>query len=315
MEIFRHYNALPVDVHGAAVAIGNFDGVHRGHQAVIAEAGHVASAMGAPWAVLTFEPHPRSIFQPGAEPFRLTPFRSKVRTVRELGVDIMVVLNFDKEFSQRSAENFVHDVLVGGLKARHVVSGYDFVFGHGRKGNCELLLRRGQEEGFHFTAVRAVEDENGEVFSSTRVRQLLRAGKPQEARDILGRPFEIEGIVATGERRGRAIGTPTANLPMGDYLRPELGVYAVRVGMDVEGATIWYDGVANLGRRPTFDGEEVLLEAHIFDFDRDLYGKHIRVALVEYLRAEKKFDGLEALKAQIAIDGDQARKILSGTDQ
>jgi riboflavin kinase/FMN adenylyltransferase len=311
MQIFRHYNALPEETRGSAVAVGNFDGVHRGHQAVIAEAGHAAAAMGVPWAVLTFEPHPRSVFTPREDPFRLTPFRSKARYIQELGVDTLVVLHFDGEFSQRSAESFVHDVLVGGLGARHVVSGYDFVFGHDRRGTCELLLHMGKEEGFDFTAVSAVEDENGEVFSSTRVREFLRTGDPGSAAGILGRPFEIEGQVREGDKRGRTIGCPTANLALDDYLRPALGVYAVRVGLEDGKGAEWHGGVANLGRRPTFGGEEILLEAHLFDFDGDLYDQHLRVALVDYLRPEKKFDGLEALKAQIEIDGRQAREVLA----
>ena len=311
MQIFRHYNALPGEVLGSAVAVGNFDGVHRGHQAVIAEAGHAAAAIGVPWAVLTLEPHPRSVFMPQGEPFRLTPFRSKARYIQELGVDTLVVLHFDGEFSRRSAESFVHDVLVGGLRAKHVVSGYDFVFGHGRRGTCELLLHMGKEEGFDFTAVSAVEDEKGEIFSSTRVREFLRAGNPAAAAGILGRPFEIEGRVVEGEKRGRAIGYPTANLALDDYLRPALGVYAVRVACENEGGALWRGGVANLGRRPTFDGESILLEAHLFDFDGNLYGQHLRVSLVDFLRPEKKFDGLEALKAQIAIDGHQAREVLA----
>ena len=312
MRIFRHFHDLPAEARGVAVAIGNFDGLHRGHRAVIDEAGHMARAAGMPWAVLTFEPHPRAFFTPGAEPFRLTPFRIKARHIEAMGVDCMIVLRFDGAFSRQPAEAFVTDVLVKGLGARHVVSGYDFVFGHKRAGNTELLLHRGEKDGFGFTCVTAMRDADGNAYSSTRVRTFLKNAEPGAAAEVLGRHFEIEGRVAHGDHRGRAIGYPTANLYLGEYLRPANGVYAVRAGVDRGVATVWHAGVANLGRRPTFAGTDVILEVHLFDFDDDLYGRHLRVALVGYLRPEKKFDGLDDLKAQIAADSVRARHILAG---
>lgn len=311
MHIFRHYEELPGEARGAVIAVGNFDGVHLGHQAVIGEAGRIARASGFPWAVLTFEPHPRSVFGAEAAPFRLTPFRTKARHIKALGVDILVALHFDLEFAKRTAASFVDDILVKALGARHVVSGYDFVFGCGRKGNCELLLHMGGIAGFDFTCVRPVEDEAKEAYSSTRVRRYLTDGNPRAAAKVLGRPFEIEGRVEKGAHRGHAVGFPTANLPLGEYLCPMKGVYAIRAGIDIDGETVWHDGVANLGERPTFGGEGVVLEPHIFDFHDDLYGRHLRVELIEYLRPEKKFDGIEALRAQIAKDCDRARKILA----
>ncbi len=312
MRIFRHFHDLPAEARGAAVAIGNFDGLHRGHRAVIDEAGHIARAAGMPWAVLTFEPHPRAFFTPGAEPFRLTPFRIKARHIEAMGVDCMIVLRFDRDFSRRPAGAFVTDVLVKGLGARHVVSGYDFVFGHKRAGNTELLLHRGEKDGFGFTCVTAMRDADGKAYSSTRVRAFLKNAEPGAAAEVLGRHFEIEGRVAHGDHRGQAIGYPTANLHLGEYLRPANGVYAVRAGVDRGAATVWHAGVANLGRRPTFAGTDVILEVHLFDFDGDLYGRHLRVALVGYLRPEKKFDGLDDLKAQIAADSVRARHVLAG---
>ena len=309
MQIYRHFENLPDNVKGSAVAIGNFDGIHKGHQAVICEAGRIARDAGIPWAVLTFEPHPREIFSPDGDPFRLTPFRIKTRQIEELGVDALFVLHFDPEFARLSAEHFISDVLTGGLAARHVVSGYDFVFGNKRAGNAELLLQKGKEEGFDFTCVSAV-DDGEKVYSSTRVRKCLEAADPKGAAGVLGRPFEIEGRVEQGDQRGRTIGFPTANLRLGEYQQPARGVYAVRAGIDEGSHTVWHDGVANLGVRPTFDGEDVVLEVHLFDFDGDLYNRHLRVELVDYLRPEQKFDGLDALKAQIAADGDQARAIL-----
>jgi len=315
MHIFRRIKDIAAEARGAVVAIGNFDGLHRGHQAVIGEAGRFARADGVPWAVLTFEPHPRSLFRPDDPPYRLTPEAAKTRLIGELGVDFLLVLEFDKAFSSMSAEGFVKDVLVSGLDAQHVVSGYDFEFGHGRKGNCELLLRMGKEEEFDFTAVQAVHDDAGEVFSSTRVREALRRADPQGARRILGRYFEIEGVVADGEKRGRTLGFPTANLSLGQYIRPENGIYAIFAGLTDEGGVQWYEGAANLGHRPTFDDSGLVLESYLFDFDGDLYGKNLRVALVEYLRPEKKFDGIDDLKAQIARDCEEARQKLARAER
>lgn len=310
MRIYRHYDALPADARGAAVAIGNFDGVHPGHQTVIHEAGLIAGDMCRPWTVLTFEPHPRAFFTPGSEPFRLTPFRSKARRIAELGADLLIVQRFDKAFSSLPAEDFVNTVLVDGLGAGHVVSGYDFVFGHKRGGNCELLLAMGAKKGFGFTAVNAQTDSSGEAYSSTRVRERLGDADPRGAAAILGRDFEIEGRVARGEARGKSIGFPTANIPLGAYLRPALGVYAVRAAIEQENGEIWLDGVANIGVRPTFGSDGVVLEVFLFDFDDDLYGKRLRVRLVDFLRPEKKFDGVDDLKAQIAQDSAKAQKIL-----
>jgi riboflavin kinase/FMN adenylyltransferase len=310
MRIYRYYDALPADTRDAAVAIGNFDGVHPGHQTVIHEAGLIAGDMCRPWAVLTFEPHPRAFFTPGSEPFRLTPFRSKARRIAELGADLLIVQRFDKAFSSLPAEDFVNTVLVDGLGAGHVISGYDFVFGHKRGGNCELLLAMGAKKGFGFTAVNAQTDSSGEAYSSTRVRERLGDADPRGAAAILGRDFEIEGRVARGEARGKSIGFPTANIPLGAYLRPALGVYAVRAAIEQENGEIWLDGVANIGVRPTFGGDGVVLEVFLFDFDDDLYGKRLRVRLVDFLRPEKKFDGVDDLKAQIAQDSAKAKKIL-----
>ena len=310
MQIYRDFKGLPADLQGSAIAIGNFDGVHRGHQAVINAAGRLARADQRPWAVLTLEPHPRQIFQPDTEPFRLTPGPAKEHLIAELGVDHLIVLTFDREFSQREAEGFVTDILIGACGAHHVVSGYDFAFGQGRKGNCELLLKMGQDLGFGFTAVQAVQDELGGVYSSTRIRECLVAADPKGAAQILSRSFEIEGIVEKGDARGRQIGFPTANVALGDYLRPAQGVYAVKVGIYTGSETVWHNGVANLGSRPTFDGKSVLLEAHVFNFEGDLYGQTLRVALIDYVRAEKKFDGIDSLKAQIVADSERAKEIL-----
>ncbi len=311
MRIFRTLHELPAEARGGVVALGNFDGVHLGHQAVIGEARRIARSGGRPLGVMTFEPHPRMVFKPDQEPFRLTPFRIKARHVEALGADFLYQQHFEPGFAALSAEAFVADILVAGLGVAHVVVGYDYVFGQGRRGNCVLLGELAAEHGFGATCVPPALDDDGKVFSSTRVRELLVAGKPAEAARLLGRHWEIEGRVEHGDARGRAIGFPTVNIPLGEYQRPATGVYAVRAGVDRGGDTVWHDGVANFGRRPTFGGGDVLLEAHLFDFDGDLYGQHVRVALVEFLRPERKFDGIDALKHQIVQDCAEARRVLA----
>jgi len=313
MRIFRHYEDLPPEVKGGAVAIGNFDGVHLGHQEVIGEAGWIAKAHRIPWVVLTFEPHPRMVFMPDQDPFRITPFRIKSRHVEALEVDHMVVLQFDKDFASRSAEDFIKDVLVDGLAAKHVICGYDFYFGAKRQGNADMLLHKGREHGFGFTCVNPVADAEGVVYSSTRVRDYLIKGQVRDAWNVIGSPFEIEGRVVEGDQRGRTIGFPTCNVELNEYLKPKLGVYAIRAGVDHGTHTVWHDGVANIGTRPTFDKRDILLEAHLFNFEGDLYGKHLRVALIDFIRAEKKFTGLEEIKAQIAKDCISAQEILKNT--
>lgn len=310
MRIFRHATAAGVD-RGAVLAIGNFDGVHLGHQTVIAEARARARAAGAGFAVLTFEPHPRSVFQPGIAPFRLTPFRDKARGLAELGVELLVAHRFDLAFAQKSAEDFVRGILVEGLGARHVVVGYDFVFGNRRRGTPAVLRELGQTLGFGVSVVDPVTSATGAVYASTRIRDHLAAGRPREAAALLGRPWEIGGRVMTGDRLGRTIGFPTANIGLRDYLRPAAGVYAVRVGIEDGGATRWHDGAANLGWRPTVGGRDLRLEAHLFDFAGDLYGRRLRVAFIDHLRSEQRFSGLDELKAQIAADCAHARAALA----
>ncbi|HEY3917009.1 MAG TPA: bifunctional riboflavin kinase/FAD synthetase [Stellaceae bacterium] len=311
MRVFRHIEASG-DARGAVVAAGNFDGVHLGHQAVLAHAKAIARRDAAPFAVLTFEPHPRAVFQPGLPPFRLTPFRAKSLVLESLGVDLLFVLHFDQAFAQKSAEDFVAETLVAGLGARTVVVGYDFVFGHKRRGTPDLLQAEGaKQHGFGVAVVAPVAAASGTVYSSTQIREHLVAGRPREAAALLGRPWEIDGRVELGDKLGRTIGFPTANIGLADYLRPAPGVYAVRAGIE-DGATVhWHDGAANLGWRPTVGGKDLRLETHLFDFSGDLYGKHLRVALIERLRPEQRFDGLDALKAQIAADCIQARGILA----
>jgi riboflavin kinase/FMN adenylyltransferase len=296
--------------------MGNFDGLHRGHAVLIGEVCDLARAQAHPAAVLTFEPHPRSVFFPATEPFRLTPFRVKERELARLGIDLLFVQHFDLGFAAKSAEEFIAEVIVGAIGASHVVVGWDCTFGNRRRGTPDLLRAAGRRYGFGLTVLEPVRGDDATVYSSTHIRELLKAGKPRQAAALLGRFWEIDGRVATGDRRGRTIGFPTANLGFNDYLHPAFGVYAVRVlgdGPDDPLAGRTVDGVANLGLRPTVGGLVPRLEAHLFDIDVDLYGRHLRVALVDFIRPEQKFSGLDALKAQITEDAANARTILAAT--
>ncbi len=307
MRIYRQARSLHGQHRGAVIAVGNFDGVHRGHRTVIAEAGRIAASAALPWGVLTFEPHPRNVFQPDVAPFRLTPFRAKAEQIAGMGVGFMIAQKFDMDFSKQSAAGFVEDYLVGMLGAHHVVAGYDFKFGHKRQGSCETLLSAGQKLGFGFTVVAAASDDGGGLYSSSRTRELVARGEMAAAAAVLGRPFSISGRVAGGDKRCRTIGFPTANLALGGYIHPAFGVYAVQASL-ADGRQV--DGVANLGLRPTFAGTAPRLEVHLFDFAADIYDMRIDVALLQMIRPEKKFDGLDALRAQIARDCVRAREIL-----
>ncbi|MEQ1755007.1 MAG: bifunctional riboflavin kinase/FAD synthetase [Micropepsaceae bacterium] len=302
MQIFRHFEQLPESARGAVVAIGNFDGVHKGHRALLAHARELGGKLG----VLVLEPHPQEFFKPDAPRFRLTPFRAKARLLEHNGVDLLFALHFDAAFAALSADEFIEKVLVTGMGVRHIIVGEDFCFGKGRKGNLALLQQRGKELGFAVTTFELVGEGEASKISSTSIREALRDGKPEIAASLLGHPWTVEGRVETGDQRGRTIGFPTANVSLEGYLEPALGVYAVRVEL----AGKQYGGVANFGRRPTFDKKDVLLEVHIFDFQGDIYGQQIVVSFISFLRPEMKFSGLEALKAQIAKDSEAAQKIL-----
>jgi riboflavin kinase/FMN adenylyltransferase len=315
LRIIRHPGPASSHPRGAVLAMGNFDGLHLGHAALIGQARDRARAAGVPAAVLTFEPHPRSVFMPEGEPFRLTPFRVKEREIARLGVDLLFVQHFDLAFSKQSAESFVEEVLLGAIGATHIVVGHDCTFGNRRRGTPEMLREAGARHGFGLTVIEPVRGPDATAYSATHIRELLKSGKPAEAAAQLGRFWEIDGRVMVGDRRGRTIGFPTVNLGLGENLRPAFGVYAVRItgdGPDDAFAGRVIDGVANIGLRPTIGTPEPRLEAHLFDIDQDLYGRHLRVSLVEFIRPERKFAGLDALKAQIAEDAATARAILAG---
>jgi riboflavin kinase / FMN adenylyltransferase len=315
MRIIRHPGSGAKQQRGAVLAMGNFDGLHRGHAALIGRVRALAEGRAAPLAVLTFEPHPRNVFMPGSEPFRLTPFRVKEREIAQLGVDFLFVQHFDRAFAEKSAEAFIEELMIEAIGISHIVVGHDCTFGNKRRGNPALLREVGERFGFGVSVIEPVRDGDT-VYSSTHIRELLKDGKPREAAAQLGRFWEIDGRVALGDQRGRTIGFPTANLGLGEFLRPAFGVYAVRVSGDgpddpLSGRTI--DGVANIGLRPTVGGLVPRLEAHLFDVNRDLYGRHLRVALVDFIRPERKFASFDELKAQIAADAQRARELLAAT--
>ena len=306
MRIFDRWQGLPDDARGATVALGNFDGVHLGHASVI-RAAHAARP-DVPLAVLTFEPHPREVFRPDDPPFRLTLSAERADALANLGVAILYELPFNHEFSLMNADTFIGDVLHRGLDAKHLVSGQDFAFGHRRGGDAGFLTARAEAFGMGLTLVPPVTDSQGPL-SSTRIRRALQDGYPERATAELGRPWTIRGIVAHGDKRGRTIGFPTANVALGRHLEPARGVYAVTARLNGNGA---HRGVANIGRRPTVNsGIESRLEVHLFDFAGDIYDAEITVSVHAFIRPEQKFSGLEALKGQIALDAAEARRLLA----
>jgi len=309
MELVRDWRDLPEALRGATVALGNFDGVHLGHAHVL-RAAHGARP-GAKLTVLTFEPHPRELFRPDDPAFRLTLSAERAEALAALGVQTVYEMPFDRDFSLLSAEAFVDDVLHRGVGAAHLSCGPDFAFGHRRGGDAAFLAARAEALGIGLTVVPPLVDAQGPI-SSTRIRRLLQDGYPERAAAELGRPWAVRGPVTHGDKRGRTIGFPTANLPLGRHLEPARGVYAVCARL-ADGTTV--PGVANIGRRPTVnEGTESRVEAHLFDFEGDLYGQEIAVGLHAFLRAERKFASFDELRAQIVADAEQARAALAALD-
>ncbi|MGV2126272.1 bifunctional riboflavin kinase/FAD synthetase [Agrobacterium vitis] len=301
---------LPDSLKGGVVAIGNFDGVHRGHQTVLNRALELAQQRGVPALVLTFEPHPRAVFAPQAPVFRLTPAPLKARLLEAMGFQSVIEYPFDREFSQRSAEDFVKTVLVDWLGAAQVVTGFDFHFGKGREGGPAFLMGMGAQYGFGVTLLDAFRDENAEVVSSTRIRGLLAEGAVSEVAGLLGYRFTVEAEVIKGQQLGRTLGFPTANMALSPQTTLRPGIYAVRLRR-ADGSI--HDGVSSFGYRPTVtDNGAALLETFVFDFSGDLYGETCGVSFFGHLRDEWKFEGLDPLVAQIRQDAEEARALLAG---
>ncbi|MEL6643242.1 MAG: bifunctional riboflavin kinase/FAD synthetase [Pseudomonadota bacterium] len=311
MRIIRDYQFVEDTDRGSAAAIGNFDGVHLGHQAVISLTGKMARDIGCPAGVLTFEPHPREYFAPDAPPFRLMNAEAKANRLAKLGVARLYEISFNEALSSLSAKDFTRRVIVDGLGLKHVVIGADFCFGKGRTGTANDLKTFGQSMGFGVTIAPLLATGGVEV-SSTRIRQALADGQPEDAARMLGHLHRIEGEVIRGHQRGRELGYPTANMSIAGLHPPKFGVYAVRVEVLDGPHSGEYDGVASMGVRPMFGENLPNLETFLFDFKGDLYGSHLSVALVKYLRPEEKFDGLDALIAQMDKDSAAARAALAG---
>ncbi len=303
MQIFERYKDIPV--RGASVAMGNFDGVHLGHRSVI----NLARVEGAPLGVISFEPHPRSFFAPESPPFRLMNVASKRHRLAKIGVDVLYDLPFDKALSSLTALEFVRDVLAGGLGISHLVVGEDFRFGKGREGDVAFLQKHGPAHGFEVTVAGLVSGENG-PYSSSAIRAALAAGQPEEAAKMLGHWHRIDGVVERGDQRGRELGFPTANVSVEGLHLPRLGVYAVHFDVLTGPHKGSYQGAASLGVRPTFGRNAPNLETFVFDFEGDLYGADVSVALVSFQRPELKFDNLDALIEQMHKDCEISREIL-----
>ncbi|AXS42445.1 bifunctional riboflavin kinase/FAD synthetase [Breoghania sp. L-A4] len=299
--------AFPEALRGAVVGIGNFDGVHRGHQAVLEVVRETAKTLSRPAIALTFEPHPRTVFRPDAPVFRLTPEHAKAVLIEKEGLDGILTLPFDRAFAGRTAEDFVDTILVGRLGIAHAVTGYDFHFGKARAGTPDFLREAGEERGFGVSIVGRLGDEGDETISSSRIRQALADGEIVLANALLGYRWFVESEVIDGEKRGRELGYPTANMKLAPETRLAAGIYAVRVNID----GVLHAGVASYGRRPMFDNGAPLLEVHVFDFSGDLYGKRLGVTFVSYLRGEETFDSLDALIAQMDRDSEEARAALA----
>ena len=308
MRILRGDEPALPEERGASAALGNFDGVHRGHRAVIETAR--AARPGAPLAVVTFEPHPRRVFQPGAPAFELMDFATKAHRLEKMGVELLVGLHFDRALAALTPERFCADVLADRLGLAHVAVGRDFRFGKGRAGGIDTLTREGERLGFRVSEAPWVADGDGEV-SSSAIRAALQAGRPEEAARILGHWHRIEGPVLHGDKRGRTLGYPTANMGLGGLMAPRYGVYAVLVDVLDGRHAGAYGGVASLGVRPMFGENRPNLETYLFDFAGDLYGATLSVALVAFQRPEIAFDSVDALIAQMAEDSAEARRRLA----
>ncbi len=308
MRTYKDWNWLDAADRGASVALGNFDGVHLGHQAVIAHAAKVPAPLG----ILTFEPQPRQFFNPLAPPFRLMNAEARAHRLEKLGVERLYELPFDIRLASMDADRFVREVLVDGLGVAHVTVGGDFCFGAGRKGTVGTLRAAGERHGFGVTVADIVTFDGLDI-SSTNIRVALSEGRPRDAQKMLGHWHRIEGEIVHGEKRGRELGYPTANMGVEGLHLPKLGVYAVKVDVLTGPQAGSYQGAASLGVRPMFGENLPNFETFLFDFRGDLYGQHLSVALVDYLRPELKFDGLPALMTQMAADCDRARAILAQT--
>jgi len=305
MQVFSLSDTIPQEFLGAITAIGNFDGLHRGHMALLEVARKRALDAGKPFAVLTFEPHPRRLFRPDDAPFRITPLDVKLNRLEIAKADVVFVLDFTWDAAHLSADDFINKILKQKLGLQEIVVGNDFHFGQNRSGSIETL----EAAGLHCTTLGLVKDATHTVYSATRIRGLLQAGHIEEANALLGWPWEIQAKVCHGDKRGRELGYPTANMALGETIHPAYGIYAAKV--QIEGEKEWRMAASNIGIRPMFEAKVALIESFLLDYEGDLYGKTLRVRPVKKIRDEAKFNSLEDLKIQMAKDCETARQILS----
>lgn len=310
MKIFRDLSHIPEEYKNCVVTLGNFDGLHLGHRAIINQAKTIAAAEKSPLALMTFEPHPREYFarEKTGNGIRIMSLRSKLESIKSLGVECVFLMRFNAALTNCSAHDFIKNILIGKLQARHVITGENFYFGKNRSGDKNLMAQQAGEFGFGYTAAKQVTGVDGEIISSSKIRNLLSHGKMDEAGKLLGSLYHISGRVKHGEGRGHKLGFPTANIALGKLFLPCYGVYAVRV--KIEGESTFRNAVANLGVKPTFGISAPLLEVHLFDYENDLYGKRLCVEFIEFIRAEQKFVSLDELKKQISLDCETAKQIL-----
>jgi riboflavin kinase / FMN adenylyltransferase len=307
MEVFEGIENIRRSLRNPVLTIGNFDGVHRGHQTLFQKAREQAEALAGESVVITFHPHPLQVLAPGQGPLFITPHERKLELIALCGIDVAVVVPFDKQFAQMSAREFVKALLVDKIGTKAIIVGEDYRFGYGREGDIDFLQRMGEKYGFRVETVSGVQMD-GTVVSSTLIRQFIQEGDLREANRLLGRPYEIAGIVVPGHQRGgRLLGFPTANISLSGQAPPKSGVYVVEVEIDDR----MYGGAANVGYNPTFGGNDLSVEVFVFDFDENIYEKFIRVYFVERLRDEKRFSGPEELTMQIRKDVEKAKQILS----
>lgn len=304
MRIFDFSAPIPEEFKNCVIAIGNFDGLHRGHQALLEITRKIALSEGRPFGVLTFEPHPRRMFRPDDAPFRITPYDLKMQRLEYSKADCVFVLNFNRETASLSADDFIQKILKDKLGAKFIVTGNDFHFGQNRSGSIETL----KKAGFSCTTVDLLKDATHAAYSATRIRGLIQAGHIKEANALLGWDWEIQGTVQKGDQRGRELGYPTANVALGEAIHPSYGIFAALV--KIEGENEWRLSATNIGIRPMFETPIALIEAHLLDYSGDLYGKKLRIRPIVKIRDEAKFDNLEILKTQMAADCQAARNIL-----
>ncbi len=304
MQFFETYKNIPNNAQGCVIVIGNFDGVHLGHQALLSKAYDIARDLGKPLGVLTFEPNPKQLFHPDEHPCRLTPRDFKAEKLAEHGVDYVFSLPFDWNFASQSADDFIQNILLDGLEVSHVIIGYNFRFGQLRKGSAETIM----DAGLQVTVINEVKGGGERSYSSSYVRQLLRHGKIDQANSILGWDWEMRGKVFKGDQRGRELGYPTANMTLGEIVHPAYGVYACMAR--IKGCDTWMGGACNIGIRPMFEVKTAQVETYIFDFDREIYGETLCIKPIKRLRGEAKFDSLDELIEQIGKDCAQAKLIL-----